>query len=217
MEWLDAVEKSLPTLVFSAKDAAGHDLLDVRVTVDGQPLLSTLDGAAVPVDPGPHTFRFEQPGGASATLQILVKEGAKNVEVPTVLSRPPPPPAEPPAAPPRVTVRRPEPSHGLRTFGLIVGGVGIAGLGAGAVTGLLAMSTWSTAKKECPTHTGCSQQAMNDQTQASGLATASTVGFAAGGVLAAVGVTLLLAAPTAQEGRVGVVLGPGALGVAGEF
>jgi hypothetical protein len=234
-EWLDAVERSLPTVVFSAKDRAGRDVLQVRVTVDGQPLVEALDGTAVPVDAGPHTFRFEQADGTSATQQVLVKEGDKNVGVAVVLAREAPaaaveaPRASPPLVlphPPEAEVPPPDAPRAGRTIGLLLGGVGVAGLAGGAVTGLLAMSTWSTAKHECPTHVGCSQQALHDQSLASGLATASTAAFVAGGVLGAVGAVLILTAPAGHAARVGrkpahftvgVTLAPGAFGLTGDF
>jgi hypothetical protein len=224
-EWLDEVERSLPTVVLSAKDGAGRDLLQVRVSVDGQPLVQALDGKAVPVDAGPHTFRFEQADGASATQQILVKEGDKNVGVAAVLSREAPAAvreapraiSEPSPAPASQAALHPDAPQAGRTIGWVLGGTGVAGLAAGAVTGVLAITTWNTATKECPTHAGCSQQAMHDQNQASGFATASTVAFVAGGALGAVGAVLILTAPGAHAGRVGVTLAPGTLGLTGEF
>jgi hypothetical protein len=226
-EWLDEVERSLPTVVLSAKDAAGRDLLQVRVSVDGQPLVEALDGKAVPVDAGPHTFRFEQADGASATQHVFVKEGDKNVGVEAVLSgdvpaasseasrasaKPPPP-----APPSQEALLGPDAPPAGRTIGWVLGGTGVAGLVAGAVTGGLAIATWNTATKECPTHVGCSPQAMHDQSQASGFATASTVAFVAGGVLGAVGAVLILTAPAGHAARVGVTVAPGTLGLAGEF
>ena len=43
---LDELEGVQPTLIIDVRDASGHDLTDVRVTVDGQPLLDKLDGSA---------------------------------------------------------------------------------------------------------------------------------------------------------------------------
>src|SRR5262249_13965446 len=45
--WLTEVDKALPTVVVTAKDAAGADLVNVSVSVDGQPLLTKLDGRAL--------------------------------------------------------------------------------------------------------------------------------------------------------------------------
>jgi len=45
-----------------AEDTTGADTLAVRVTIDGQLLAETLDGKAVPIDPGEHVVRFELAG-----------------------------------------------------------------------------------------------------------------------------------------------------------
>lgn len=76
-QWTNELTSALPTVVFGAKDKSGRDLVDVRVTIDGEPLLDKLDGKAVFVDPGPHTFRFETSGAAPVTEKALIKEGEK--------------------------------------------------------------------------------------------------------------------------------------------
>ena len=66
--WLGDVMRDLPTLVVTAKDAAGADLVRVRVTLDGQPLLTALDGQSVAVNPGQHTLHFDGEDGAMAAI-----------------------------------------------------------------------------------------------------------------------------------------------------
>jgi hypothetical protein len=208
--WLVEVERSLPTVVLAAKDGAGHDLFDVRVTVDGKALTSKLDGAGVPLDPGPHAFRFELADGTNATTRVLVKEGDKNAVVSAVLAHESPAPAvvvsspstPPPTspsspAPPRDATPPPAQSWTARRWaGLAITSVGAAGLATGAVFGAMASSQWSTAQNECPTHAGCSAQAIADRDSSASRATVSSVAFIAGGVLAAAGVVLFLTAPT---------------------
>ena len=82
-QWLREVEAALPSLSFSAKDAGGGDLTDVRVAMDGQLVVQQLDGSAVPIDPGKHTFTFSHEGEPDLTQEILVNEGdkARKVEV----------------------------------------------------------------------------------------------------------------------------------------
>ena len=60
--WLAEVEKMLPSVIFEARDKDGAELTSVSVTLDGEPLVSRLDGLSVPVDPGVRTFRFEHVG-----------------------------------------------------------------------------------------------------------------------------------------------------------
>ena len=76
-QWTSELTSALPTVVFGAKDEAGRDLFDVRVFVDGERLIDKLDGKAVFIDPGPHTFRFETAGAAPVTEKALIKEGEK--------------------------------------------------------------------------------------------------------------------------------------------
>ena len=58
------VNAAIPTIVFAVKDAAGNDLVAVRVTMDGQPIAERLEGTALSIDPGAHTFTFETTGQA---------------------------------------------------------------------------------------------------------------------------------------------------------
>jgi hypothetical protein len=75
-DWLKADESKTPSVVLAAKSPAGADLFDVKVTMDGAPLSSKLDGLAIDIDPGPHTFAFDAPEG-HAEQKIVVAEGAK--------------------------------------------------------------------------------------------------------------------------------------------
>jgi hypothetical protein len=47
----------------------------VKVTADGALLTEQLDGRAVRLDPGVHTFRFEAPGNAPLEQPVVVGEG----------------------------------------------------------------------------------------------------------------------------------------------
>ena len=76
-QWQAEVMSTLPTVVLGAKDKQGRDLFDVTVSMDGETLTKKLDGKSVPIDPGPHTFKFEVVGAAPVTERALVKEGEK--------------------------------------------------------------------------------------------------------------------------------------------
>src|SRR3954467_14389164 len=54
--WLNVIEKSIPSVVLSAKDATGRDVLGATVTLDGQPTATKLDGTPLSLNPGPHNF-----------------------------------------------------------------------------------------------------------------------------------------------------------------
>lgn len=79
--WVTDVDASLPSVVFEAVWADGHDATGMRVLVDGKPLADTEPGRAVVLDPGEHTFRFEVAGATPVETRNVVREGEKNRSV----------------------------------------------------------------------------------------------------------------------------------------
>src|SRR5580700_677011 len=77
VKWLGEVDRDMSTVVVRARDANGHDVIDVKVFVDGELLLSKLQGTAVTVDPGPHKVRYEFPSGKTVEEDVLIAEGEK--------------------------------------------------------------------------------------------------------------------------------------------
>lgn len=75
---LNEVRAALPTVVLSANDGHGHDLTEVTVGVDGESLAKKLDGTAIPLDPGPHTIRFEARGAKAVMIPVTIYQGEKN-------------------------------------------------------------------------------------------------------------------------------------------
>jgi hypothetical protein len=207
---VDKVTLAIPTLVFAVKNVAGKELSAVRVSMDGHVIAEQLEGIALELDPGEHEFRFEVAGEIPVTERLILHEGEKDrretVAVGPVLgARVPTPPQLPSTtAPAEVRPRR-------RLLGLGVGVVGVVGLGIGAAFGAVASSKWDTAVSECPSHTGCSPQAINNRDTAATAASVSTVGLIAGGVLAAAGVVIFLTAPRAAAPGVGLQVGPSAV------
>lgn len=98
--WLQDVENRMPGVVLAARDSTGHPLLDVSVSIDGVPVVARLDGIALEVNPGAHSFVFSLLDGRSVEQSIGVLEGQKS----QLLSVTFPPPREPPTvvgSPPR--------------------------------------------------------------------------------------------------------------------
>ncbi len=83
---LGEVDKSLPTVVLEAQDSNGRDLGDVRVSIGEQVLATRLDGKAIELDPGEHTFRFETAGFTALEQTVIVREGDKNRRIGVVFS-----------------------------------------------------------------------------------------------------------------------------------
>src|SRR5580658_9727982 len=99
-EWLDDVDKRLPSVVVSAKDPSGRDLVDLKVIADGRPPTEKLDGESLPMNPGHHAFVFERGVGGSATTDIVLTEGEKDRRISIVVAAKPhePEPLAPPPA-----------------------------------------------------------------------------------------------------------------------
>jgi hypothetical protein len=195
--WLSDIDRAVPTIVLSAKNGSRADLFDVKVSVDGQPLAAKLDGQALAINPGPHTFHFEEADGTHADVQVLIKEGERSQPVEAVLGAVP---ATPPPAPAAATGGS---SNPMKTAGWIIGGVGVAGLALGTVFGIVALNDKNNA--------GCVDNLCNPGTS-SGIksaALASDVGWIAGGVLLAGGAALVLLAPGPKhEGAARVQVAP---------
>jgi hypothetical protein len=199
LERLDALERALPTLIFEARNAAGADLADVRVSMDGELISDHLDGAAIVIDPGQHTFTFERTGAPVVTKSLVVHEGDRGRHETVVLGGnadvAPPPPAPSPAPPP--TTQRSAGST-QRFAGIVTGAAGAVGVGVGIVFGLLASSRWSSSEAACSEGAcpGATRaDAVSDHDAATSLATASTIVFGIGGALLATGIVLYVLAP----------------------
>lgn len=77
VKWLGEVDAAMPTVLIVAKDAAGNEVSDVTVVVDGTKLLDHLDGKALPVDPGVHLFKFKREGNHTVEQKVLIREAEK--------------------------------------------------------------------------------------------------------------------------------------------
>jgi hypothetical protein len=227
------ISATLPSIVFLPKDAAGNDVAGVKVTIDdaaagASGASGVLDGRPIVLDPGNHTFKFEFPGHPPVERSFVLLEGAKDRQERVDLVPPAPPPS-PVASSVGAHGAEGAPSgSGQRTAALVVGGVGVLGVAAGTVFGLLASSKWSDSKNECGSSSslclGNRAQAVSDHDAAATDATVSTVAFAAGGAAIAAGAFLFFTAPhggpetSKPEGHVALVpiLGPSTAGLSAQ-
>lgn len=153
-------------------------------------------GTPLPTDPGEHVISGRAPGKKTFKISVVVKPGptAATVTIPQLASEPA---SAGSATPP---AREPETADGSgqRTLGWVLGGVGVVGIGVGAVEGLVAIGKNNSSSKVCPESGVCADvQARADNEDARSAARVSTIAFVAGGVLAAAGVVLILTAPKA--------------------
>jgi hypothetical protein len=212
--WLDEVEKALPSVVLMAKSRAGTDLVDVKVSMDGQVLVATLDGQAVAIDAGLHTFHFEGADGTSVDQRVVLNEGEQNHAIAVVLG--PPGPSQDASRGASATRR----SGAWKTVGWVLGGVGVVGLGVGTAFGLTAIGDNNSA--HCNANKECQPGPLSDAKSAAKI---SDVGFIAGGLLLAGGAALVLFAPSDNAESPGVALrvsplvgrGSGGVSLGGSF
>jgi hypothetical protein len=113
-------------------------------------------------------------------------------------------------------------SSSQRTWALVLGGVGVAGVAAGAVFGLVASAKKTTLEQESTNPSIGAARFGSDLADAKAFATVSTVAFAAGGVAVAAGVTLWVTGVTAPSPRASVSglrlrIGPERLDLIGSF
>jgi hypothetical protein len=99
-QWIAELETRIPTVIVTASDSAGKDVVYVRVLVDGEHFVDRLDGIAVPMDPGIHVFRFEPANGPPLEQTVVIREAEKYQKQHFTLPAPPrtPAPASAPAS-----------------------------------------------------------------------------------------------------------------------
>jgi hypothetical protein len=203
---IDELNAAIPTIIFGVKDASGNDVSAVKVSMDGQLLAERLDGSALSVDPGAHTFVFEKAGQSTVTKQFVIREAQKNRHEAITLGSQ------------AVSATTASTAFGAqKTLAIVAGGVGIVGLGVGSAFGLVAMAKKNEAQRTCPDDECADQRGVHLWDDAARAGDASTVAFIVGGAMLVGGATLWLTArpssnraPTAQVG-----IGPGSIQLKG--
>jgi hypothetical protein len=225
----NALAPKLSNLVVDVPAANRVDGLEVRK--DGVPVGQAEWGSAIPADAGPHTVEATAPGRKRWSGTVKVAGGAVTAHVEVPLLDPEAPPAAAPEraearpapvepAPPAPVPEKPSHGNGMRIAAYVTGGVGLAGLAAGGVFGVLALLRHNDAASACPTdpcRTAAGQQLWSDATN---FGNVSTVAFAAGGALFATSVVLLLTAPKASEAGASeahLLVGPGSVSFRGAW
>jgi hypothetical protein len=230
---LDALIPRVPYVTIRLKSAVA-----ARITIDGVEVPLAALGVKRPVDPGNHVVHVEAEGFAAVDRPIVAVEAhsdALDLELgaPTAPKRlgldppvtPPPTPRlvpSPEVAPP---VEQPSSSSSSssirRPLGIVAVGVGAAGLGAGLVTGILAIGKHSALKEACTLPGDRCPPAQKDALASyTTMGAVSTIGVVVGAAFAAGGVILIVTAPKAAPERrawVTPTIGPGWAGAQGAF
>lgn len=214
---LDELDRAQPTIVFDARDHQGHDVSEVTVEVDGRPFAQRLDGLAVAVDPGEHTFTFEVKGRPKVTRRFVLREGEKGRRERILLGdtalRLAVGGSPPGSSPVEAT-----PLGGQRVASLLTLGVGLVGIGTGVALAVQAKAKANDADAYCP-GTVCANDAARRMSHDANVAgNLATVAFAVGaaGIAGAV-VLWLTAEPSASSPSAEVALVGGTLRVRGTW
>jgi hypothetical protein len=213
---LAALEPTIPWVVL---DVTGYDR-DVEVTVDGVVVVPALIGVRRAIDPGDHVARVRR-DAAQNDKPFHVDAGQTQtvtIEAPPAPAGPAPPPVPAPTFTP---MPLPPPDRGDTAtpvqipIGWALVGVG----GAGLVTGLVLVGV--TASKHgalvdaCGEDLDCLPADHEDADSYNTLRVATTAMLVAGGAVAAVGVVLVVTAPSGDT--VALRLGPTHAGIAYRF
>jgi hypothetical protein len=210
--WFREVEATLPTVVLVARDAAGADLVSVRVEVDGVELTRQLDGRPLAIDPGTHTFRFVS-GTRSAERKVLVAAGQKNRSI--VVSFPAPAPAARPVASSSGQPSLDSPSSAASPVPWLIAGAGVVAIGAGAWVGLKAKSDLDSLESApCAKTRTCSEAEVDSVQRRFWIA---DLAMGVGVISLGVGTWWLLSKPEPRAGSARLELGPRSARVVAEF
>ena len=219
---VDEVNAQIPTIIFAAKDASGADISAVKVTMDGEVLAERLEGTALSIDPGEHTFTFEMAGQPPVFKKLLIQEAQKDrreiISLGAATTTPGPGPqpttGQPPSAPPPP----PDDGGGMGTqkiLALVAGGIGVVGIGVGTAFGVMAMSKKNDAQSAC-SGSCATQDGVNKWSNAGSTGDVSTVGFIVGGVGLAGAAVLWFTAPSGGASTQ-VGFGPGGVQLKGTW
>lgn len=181
---------------------------------DGLALGPSILGTPAALDPGPHTLVVRAPGQPEERVDIhLAERDTKEIELPESIG-----------AASGVLALQPTPDRssssgaGLRVAGWSLLGVGAAGVIAGSVGGVLAIVAKNEVDANCPpAKEECNSTGLGAKDRGRTWSTVSNVGFIAGGIGVAAGVTLLLMSSSHGEVSAQPVAGGGALRWTGNF
>jgi hypothetical protein len=203
---------------------------EVSLTIDGTAVPPALNDAEQMVDPGQRTI-VGRHGDQVITETASPKESEmaavtlKFTDAPAAAGTSPAPNQTASVAPPTAASDRPAASsrqgNAQKVAGWVTLGVGGAGLVGGVVTGLLASSKRSSlldSNRCSPDGLRCTPDQSAEVDSYNGLRSVSTIGFVAGGVLAATGITLILTSPRESSApAVGLWLNPRTAGIYAGF
>jgi hypothetical protein len=206
-EQVSALEGKLAKLAIDVSEAARRTS-QIEIHLDGTSVRQAAWGVLAPIDRGAHNIVVTAPGKLELRKTVVVEtDGAvQHVPIPAL--------EDAPVAPvDHTTERRGFPAQAF--IGWVTAGIGVAVLGVGVATGILAVNDNNQSSSLCTFPGGtCSQRGFDLNQQAQTLAWISDFGVGIG--VAAVGAGLLLVLTT-PKARTRIVPAPSAHGAGALF
>lgn len=165
---------------------------------DGVALGSASLGVALPVDPGKHEIVVKAPnhGPKSFGVNISEKE-SKSLAVA-------------PGAQGATGESKPGGGGDNRTLGYVFGGIGVAGLAIGTVTGIIAIGKKSTVDSHCDGERFCDSEGADAAASGRTLGTVTTISLIVGAAGIGAGAYFLLSSGPKSETGITASVAPGA-------
>lgn len=169
---------------------------DTKIYRGAQQIPLAALGTPLPVDPGQQTYRVESPGHQPAESSVTTAEGETQTLALTLGA-----PLVPPAPPVTQTTSEPAPyleeeprksSSPRKTWGWVSLGVGVAGLAAGSITGLMVIDKKNIVERDCQDDYCRTSEGPSAASSGATLSIVSTVSFAVGALATGTGLYLLL-------------------------
>jgi hypothetical protein len=197
---------------------------DMRITLNNRTMSAAAVGSSIPVDPGELSIKVTAPGKEPWSEKVVIAPGpsTKRLLIPELKEKTspepdPPPPEDAPEDPPRAAESRGFPP--LFIGGMAAAGVGLVGIGVGAVFGARTLSKAGEVEENCD-GLACNAAGLEANDEAYTSATISTVAFSAGLACAAAGAAMMIiAGPSkgAKKSGGGVWVAPSAFGSGGQL
>lgn len=203
---LESLRQRIPKITI--KRGSGAEA--ATVAVDGTSIGDQAIGTPMPTDPGPHTVEAKAPGFKPFRKALrLAEQQSETVEI-VLEPEPVPPPGVAGGGAGQAPGRSP-------VFGYVIGGIGIASLGASGIFFGLRAGKISDLDKACPNRT-CPSDQQSDIDAGKLYTTIANVTLAVGVAAVAGGVVLILSSgPSKQEPAVALAPAPGGAQLFGHF
>jgi len=185
---MESIGPEIPKLTLKLPSGAPSDVVVIR---NGTRLGKATFGVALPVDPGEQVVVVELADGSRNEQRITLAKGDQRelvLELPTPAEAPAPAPAPAAKAETRVEAASGGSSN---TLAWVLGGVGVAGIAVGSVTGAMVLGKKSTIDDHCNGNK-CDQEGLDAADSAKSLGLVSTIGFGVGVAGLAVATVLLV-------------------------